>query len=406
MVETGQHTEELAEFPMRRTCPFDPPAPYATMRAGGGATKVRLPSGQAAWVLTRMADIRAVLTDRRFSSDRLRPGFPFLVKAPLSGPRTFKPSVVNMDPPEHTRVRRQVAGEYTPRRVARLRPRIQDIVDELVDALLAGPKPADLVRGLALAVPTRVICEQLGVPYSGHDFFQRHGRALLCRDTTRERRQAAADALQGYLRDLVHAKAADPGDDLLSRQVRGQREAGEAVDVDALVSLAVLLVVAGHETLANMISLGTLFLLEHPEHLAVIQDDPSAVPAAVEELLRYLTVAEVATARIAVEDVALADVVVRAGEGVIGLCHAGNRDPAAFASPDVFDIGSATRHHLAFGFGPHQCLGLHLARLELEVVFGTLFRRIPGLRLATPADKLPFKHDASVFGPHELPVTW
>lgn len=349
-----------------------------------------------------MADIRAMLTDRRFSPDRLRPGFPFPVKAPLSGPRTFKPSIINMDPPEHTLARREIAGEYTLRRVQRLRPRIQQIVDESIDALLAGPRPADLVP-FALSIPSRVICEQLGVPYADHDLFQRHSLALLQRQTTVERRQESVDWLQSYLRELVMAKAAHPADDLLSRQVD---RAGEDLDVPALVSLAVLLLVAGHETTSNMIALGTLFLLRHPGIADELRADPDKVPAAVEELLRYLSIAEVATARVAIADVEIAGVTIRAGEGVIGLCHAGNRDPEAFPDPDAFDMGAGHRHHIAFGFGPHQCIGQNLARLELQVVFDTLLRRIPTLRLAADFESLRYKHDSAVFGLYELPVTW
>ncbi|WP_328457136.1 MULTISPECIES: cytochrome P450 [unclassified Amycolatopsis] len=376
------------------------------MRESGRAGRVRLPWGGTTWVLTAADDIRAMLTDPRFSSDRLLPGFPFLVREPLSGPRSFTPSIINMDPPQHTAARHELVGEYTIRRLERLRPRIREIVEERFDALLAGPRPADLVSTVALPIPSRVICGQLGVPYADHEFFQTRSMALLRRQTTREQRQRTVDELQAYFRDLIALKAAEPADDLLSRQVQRRRATGD-VNAAELASLAVLLVVAGHETTSNMIALGTLFLLENPRIHAELAADPSRVPDAVEELLRHLSVAEVATARIATADADLAGVRIRAGEGVIGLCHAGNRDPAHFTSPDEFALGRPNRHHhLAFGFGPHQCIGQNLARLELEVYFATLLRRVPDLRLAGPLDDVRFKHDSAVFGPYELPVTW
>ncbi len=398
--------DSLAHFPMPRTSPFDPPPQYQPMRESGRAVRVRLAWGGTTWLLTRSVDIRRMLNDARFSSNRLRPSFPFLVSAPLTGPRTFKPSIINMDPPEHGTVRHQVAGEYSLRRLEQMRPRIQEIVNERFDALLAGPNPADLVATVALPVPSLVICGQLGVPYADHEFFQARSLALLRRQTALSQRQRAVDELQDYLYELITAKARHPEDDLLSWQVSRQRESG-TVDVAGLASLAVLLLVAGHETTSNMIGLSTLFLLANPHLHAELADTPTAISGAVEELLRYLSVAEVATARVAVEDVEIAGVLIRAGEGVIGLCHAGNRDPAAFTNPDAFDIHRARgRQHLAFGFGPHQCIGQNLARLELHVYLTTLLRRVPHLRLAAAIEDLRFKHDAAVFGPYELPVTW
>lgn len=391
---------------MRRTTPFDPPPEYRVMRGSGRATRVRLPWGGPAWVLTAAADIRAMLTDPRFSSDRLRPGFPFLVRNPLSGPRSFKPSIINLDPPPHTAARHEIVGEYTIRRVERLRPRIREIVDERFDVLLAGTPPADLVSTVALPVPSMVICGQLGVPYADHEFFQERSLTLLRRQTSLAQRKQTVDELQAYFSDLIAVKAAAPADDLLSRQVQRRRAAGD-LDTAELASLAVLLVVAGHETTSNMIALGTLFLLENPDVRATLEANPALVPVAVEELLRHLSVAEVATARIAIADADLAGVRIRAGEGVIGLCHAGNRDPEQFERPDEFTLDRPNRHHhLAFGFGPHQCIGQNLARLELEIYFTTLLSRGRGLKLAVPAADLPFKHDSAVFGPYELPVAW
>ncbi|AEK39386.1 cytochrome P450 [Amycolatopsis mediterranei S699] len=393
-------------FPLLRTCPFAPPPAYGELREAGPVHRVTLQSGQEAWAVTRLEDVRQLLTDPRFSSDRFNPGFPILTKTGRPQRRRFTASLINMDPPEHGAARREVVGEFTVKRMKALQPRIQQIVDEHIDAILAGPKPADLVSALALPVPSLVICEQLGVPYADHEFFQVRSSTLLNREVTQEARVQAVEELQNYLDELVTAKEADPTDDLLGRQILKQREEHGDVAHDELVSLAFLLLLAGHETTANMISLGTVALLENPDQLEIIKNDPGKTLDAVEELLRYFTIAEFATSRVATEDVEIGGQLIREGEGVLGLSYSGNRDEAAFENADQLDLERGARHHVAFGFGPHQCLGQNLARMELQIVFDTLFRRIPELKLAAPADQLPYKHDSSIFGLYCLPVTW
>jgi cytochrome P450 len=396
--------QSLPAFPMTRRCPYAPPAEYQEMREQAALSQVELPSGGKAWVITRHEEVRAMLTDPRFSSDRTDPRFPQLV-AGARNRSDFTPSLIGMDPPEHTQARRAVVGEFTVKRMQALQPKIQQIVDEHIDTMLAGPKPVDLVAALALPVPSLVICELLGVPYGDHAFFQQHSGALLRRSSAPEERHTAITALMSYLDELVTAKEQDPGDDLLGRQVLKQRET-DTVDHRGLVGLAFLLLLAGHETTSNMISLGTMILLERPEALATINEHPDRTLGAVEELLRYFTIADTVTARLAVEDVEIGGQLVRAGEGVIALGYAANRDPAVFEQPDELDLERGARHHVAFGFGAHQCLGQNLARLELEIVFNTLFRRISGLKLAAPAAELMFKDDSVVYGLVELPVTW
>ncbi|WIV58596.1 cytochrome P450 [Amycolatopsis nalaikhensis] len=398
-------TVEKHEFPMTRTCPFAPPPAYEEIREEQPVSRVRLPDGGSAWVVSRHEDVRTVLNDRRFSADRQHPDFPQLVKGGAAFRRDDERTMLTMDAPEHGPARKAVLGEFTVRRMEALRPRIQEIVDGQIDALLAGPKPGDLVETLSLPVPSLVICEMLGVPYADHDFFQTHTAKLIKRSTTPEERRAAFQTVRGYLSDLIAEKEQNPPDDLLGRQVVKLREEG-TYRRPALASLGFLLLVAGHETTANMISLSTVAFLTNPDQLALIKADPGRTLDAVEEMLRYFTIVDAATARLCVEDIEVGGQLIRAGEGVLALGYSANRDPRAFDDPDALDIERGARHHVAFGFGPHQCLGQNLARMELQIVFDTLFRRVPSLSLAAPVDDLPFKDDANIYGLYRLPVTW
>jgi cytochrome P450 len=387
-------------IPVPRRCPFAPPPEYQQLREQAPVARLTMASGRAAWVLTRHSDIRAVLADPRFSSDRSHPGFP----APKQGQELasgFKFSLISMDPPEHGPARRGVAGEFTARRMQALQPQVQQLVDSHLDVMLAGPRPADLVQALALPVPSLVICGLLGVPYADHEFFQTRSAVLLRgRVPANDRIQAGVDLLT-YLDELVARREKDPTDDLIGRQLKtGTIEHGD------LVSLALLLLIAGHETTANMISLSALAMIENPAAAQAIRDDAARTPGAVEELLRYFTITDLTLFRVAVADVEVGGQLIRAGEPVISLSLAGNHDPEAFADPGRLDIGRDARPHLAFGFGPHQCLGQNLARMELQVVLDTLLRRVPDLKLAVRFEDLQFKDDAFVYGARELPVTW
>ena len=303
------------------------------------------------------------------------------------------------------RARRAVISEFTARRVQRLRPRIQQIVDEQVGAMLGAGPPTDLVSALSLPVPSQVICELLGVPYARHEFFQSRSAMLLSHQVAAEQRFEALRELFGFLDELVSAEEAAPGDNLLGRQVMRQATATDDNHRD-LVSLAFLLLVAGHETTANMISLGVLAVLAEPAELMAAVTDPDRAPLAVEEMLRYFSIADIGTGRLALAETEIGGTLVGDGEGVIISLLAANHDPAAFPDPSRLDPARWNRPHVAFGFGPHQCLGQSLARAELEIVYATLFRRIPGLRLAVTLDELAVKDDGFVYGLHELPVTW
>jgi cytochrome P450 len=386
---------------------MDPPPGLRALQADAPLARVLLWNGSTPWLVTRHAEQRVLLADRRISADPNRDGYPHQ-SAGMAGRLDEGHSLfIVMDDPQHARLRRMVSGEFTLRRVEAMRPGIQRIVDEQLDKMLAGSASADLVPALALPVPSLVICQLLGVPYTDHAFFQRAGRTLVNRDTPAEAAQNAQNELLGYLDQLIEWKLDDPGDDLLSRVAAEQVRTGE-VTRQELAAMGFLLLVAGHETTANMIALGTLALLTHPDQLAAVRDasDPRHIAAAVEELLRYLAVVHSGRRRVALEDIEIAGEVIRAGEGIVLPNEIGDRDASVFPDPDMLDVRRAATGHMAFGFGVHQCVGQSLARLELQVVFGTLFRRIPSLTLAVDPARLEFKHDGIVYGVYELPVNW
>jgi cytochrome P450 len=407
---------DIPAYPMERaaTCPFNPPPELQALQAETPITRVRLADGTTPWLVTGYADQKAVLADPRVSSDATRPGYPIgregdpyeTEEAPPEDEERPGIGFILMDDPEHARLRRMVTAPFMVKRIEAMRPAVQKIVDDLLDEMLAGPKPVDLVEAFALPVPSLVISELLGVPYGDHEFFQEQSTIIVNRFTTDAQRRGAMGALVGYLGKLMGEKMQSPGEDLLSGLVP-RIEKGEISVIDA-AQIGMLLLIAGHETTANMIALGTLALLEHPEQLKLLQetDDPKLIARAVEELLRFLHITHSGRRRVALEDMEIGGTTVRAGEGLIMANDIGNRDPRVFAEPDRLDLTREARNHVAFGFGVHQCLGQSLARMELQVVYGTLYKRIPTLALAGAIADVPFKHDASVYGVYELPVTW
>ncbi|MFJ8015725.1 cytochrome P450 [Streptomyces sp. NPDC096339] len=395
------HTD-LPEFPMSRQCPYHPPAGYEELRKEGPLTRARLYDGRPAWVVTGYAETRRLLVDRRLSSDRTRPDFPVLVPRMAAAKLV---ALVGMDPPEHDVQRRMLIPSFTVKRVNELRPAIRRIVVERIEALLAdGRREADLVPEFALPVPSTVICELLGVPYGDHEFFEEQTRRMLLATSTAEDAAAASAALTGYFDELIGAKAAAPGAGLLDDLIAERLVPGELTR-DELSSIAMFLLVAGHETTANMIGLSILTLLEHPEQLARLRADEGAAPAAVEELLRFLSVAD-ELQRVAAADIEIGGEVIREGEAVYLPNAAANRSSEAFTDPDTFDLGRGTLHHLAFGYGVHQCIGQNLARAELEIALYELATRIPELRLTEEIGRLGVKPGGSVQGILRLPVGW
>jgi cytochrome P450 len=398
---------ELPTFPMSRGCPLDPPAELVELAAARPLGRVRIWDGSTPWLVTRHDDVRAVLADRRFSSDPRNPGFPN--QSPVSKLRRERSngSFLTMDDPEHARYRRMLVGEFTVRRTEALRPLIVDSVTGLLAALADGPKPVDLVSAFALPLPSLVICHLLGVPYADHEFFQQRSRDMLNATADPEDALRAGKQLVGYLYGLVKAKEADPGDDLLSRLIDARLRTGE-LTAREVTSMATLLLVAGHETTANQFALGVAALLRNPDQAAQLREatDANVVNGAVEELLRLLTITHFGRRRVATEDVELNGTLIRAGEGVIAAADVANRDPDLFADPEEFDPARKPNRHIAFGFGVHQCLGQPLARLELQIALPALLRRFPDLRLAVDFDEIEFRDKLPIYGPQALPVTW
>ncbi|MGC0400862.1 cytochrome P450 [Streptomyces sp. SAI-126] len=400
--------EAVPDFPMPRAavCPFAPPPAMMKLHAEEPVSRVRLWDGSVHWLVTRYEDQRALYGDPRLSVDTTRPGFPYLNEAFRETAARNPPSFLNMDDPDHARIRRMVTGAFAVKRIEAMRLAVQRMTDELIDAMLAGPRPVDLVEALTLPLPSLVICELLGVPYEDHDFFQANSKVGLRRDVTAEAVRAAFGEIYQYLSGQIDAKLADPADDMLS-ELAARVRAGDLTHHDATM-LGVLLLGAGHETSANMLALGILAFLEHPDQLAIVRDtdDPKVLASAADEMLRYLTVVHNGQRRLALEDLEIGGRSIRAGEGVIMPGATGNWQADVFPDPERLDVRRDARRHMAFGFGIHQCLGQPLARLELQVVYRTVFRRIPTLRRATGLDRIPFKDDGIVHGVYELPVTW
>ncbi|WP_112468394.1 cytochrome P450 [Streptomyces triticisoli] len=401
MTDLTELSEPVA-FPQDRSCPYHPPTGYDPLRATRPLARIRLYDGRPAWLVTGHGLARDLLVDPRLSTDPTRSGFPATTPR-FVAVRNRKPALLGVDDPRHRTQRRMMIPSFTLRRATELRPRIQEIVDHLLDEMTAQGPPAELVRAFALPVPSTVICALLGVPYADHEFFEAQSRRLL-RGPTAEDTQDARDRLYAYLDALIDRKQRQAGEGLLDELVQQRLSEGE-LDREELTALAMILLVAGHETTANMISLGTYTLLLHPDRLAELRADPSLLPTAVEELMRMLSIAD-GLLRLATEDIEIAGTTIRAGEGVVFSTSVINRDEDVYPAPDTLDWHRPARHHVAFGFGIHQCLGQNLARAELEIALGTLFERVPTLRLAAPPDEIPFKPGDTIQGMLELPVSW
>lgn len=388
-------------IPRDARCPLKPPAEFDDWRAADGLRRV-LWRHEPTWLVSRYEDIRAALVDPRLSANTLPPD---LTATPEddSVPMVF----ARIDDPEHNRLRRMMTRDFTFRRAQAMRPKIQELVDGFLDDMIKSGPPADLVRDFALPVPSLVISLLLGVPYEDHEFFQEYSTKGLDSRSTDDEKVAAIGALFDYMWKLAARKEREPGDDLMSRLMTECVATG-AMGRATAVMTGVIMLQAGHETTAGMISLGTIALLEHPEQLTRLResDDPARIANAIEELMRYLSIVHTQVDRVALEDLTINGQLIHAGERVLMNLPAGNWDAALVDNPDILDVDRNARGHLGFGYGVHQCIGQNLARVELQVALTTLMRRLPGLRLAVPQDELTFAGEQEIYTIHELPVTW
>jgi cytochrome P450 len=414
VLETGEPdgVDPLLSWPLKRRCPLDPPPELGEVRDAGGVAKVELYDGNVALMFTRYDAIRQVLQDRTVSSDGTNAGFPTpsaVLAIQRSSPNRSFP---RMDPPEHTRLRRFLQSHFTAGKARDQQGAVEDIVDDLLDDMVSSGSPVDLVASFAHPLPARVTCKLLGLPPEDSEFLDDRISRRARTDLPSDEMSEIVDELVDYFSEVVSRRreASSSGevqsgnDDLIS-QLLPHVTAG-ALEVDELERMLMILLAGGYETAANMISLGVIVLLSHPDQLAALMADESLWPRAVEELLRYLSVAHQEGLRLATQDMSVAGCPVHAGQGLVVPVMAANRDPDVFPNPDELDIHRDSRAHLAFGGGIHACIGMSIARVELQCAFSRLFARLPGLRLEVDPDDLNFVESALIYGVSELPVAW
>jgi cytochrome P450 len=357
--------------------------------------------GNPVWVVSRYQDIRTALVDPRLSAKTIPDAI-----MPTDSDNKVPVMFARTDDPEHHRLRRMMTSNFTFRRCESMRPQIQELVDHYLGEMIDNGAPADLVREFALPVPSLVIALLLGVPPEDLGLFQHHTTVGLDQRSTEEEKAHAFGAMYVYIEELVKRKEHEPGDDLISRLLTEYVATGHLDHATAAMN-SVIMMQAGHETTANMISLGTVALMQHPDVFELLghTDDLAVVANIVEELMRYLSIVHSQVDRVATEDLTIGGQLIRAGEFVMMNLPAGNWDAEFVDNPEVFDADRNTRGHLGFGYGVHQCIGANLARVEMQVAFATLARRLPGLKLAVSPEELRFK-GANIYGMKELPVSW
>ena len=383
----------------------DPYPVYAKLRAEGPVHRVLDPDGEEVWLVVGHDACRAAFTDPRLSRDWRNSGN----MSQIVNTEQDQAALAHMlmsDPPDHTRLRRLVAKEFTPRRIDALAPRIQQLTDELLDTMLANPdRRADLIASFAFPLPMTIICELLGVPELDRDAFRAWSNEMVAR-TSPEAEARAYEEMPAYLAELIAAKRANPGDDLLSAMIHTVDEGGDRLSPAELIGMSVLILIAGHETTVNLIGNGMRALFTHPDQLADLRADFGLLDGAIEEMLRYDGPVETCTDRLALEDVEMGGSVIPAGSTVLIVMADADRDPARFAEPDRFDIRRDARGHIAFGHGLHYCLGAPLARLEGRIALRTLLERCEGLAMDADEADLPWMPGLLIRGVRKLPVRW
>ncbi|WP_328320705.1 cytochrome P450 family protein [Streptomyces sp. NBC_00388] len=373
---------------------------YEKMRAAGPVHRIRSEDADSVWLVVGHEEARAALNDPRLVKDARR------INGRQDESGGLFTNMLDADPPQHTRLRKLVVREFTARRIQALRPRVQEITDACVDAMLAAQdRTADLVDSLAFPLPMTVICELFGVPGLDRASFRVWSNELIA-PTGGDQESAAVVAMSDYLVSLIEAKRDRPGEDLLSALIRARDEDGEQLSARELVGMAFLLLVAGHETTVNLISNGIRALLAHPEQLAALRADMSLLDGAVEEMLRYDGPVGTATYRHAAEPLRIGSADIAAGEPVLVSLGSADRDPARFPDADRFDIRRAPQGHLAFGHGIHFCLGAPLARMEGRIAVRTLLERCPGLALDPDGGVYDWIPGLLMHGVRKLPVRW
>ncbi len=400
--------EDVPFWPTKRGYPLDPPPASRHWQKEEPIKKVRIWSGQEAWLVTRYEDVKALMNNPNLSSDGSKPGFPGQTPGQAIGRSKYR-NIISMDPPEHTKQRRMLTAEFTIKRVNELKPKIKSIAEDLVDKMIAkaeSGEQADLVTDLCWPLPTLVICGLLGVPYEEHDYFQESADVLTSNLSPMDEVERVTEDFCGrYLPELVQRKVDNPQDDLLSRLVQQQMIPGHMTHHE-MVSLSRLLLIAGHETTANTLSASLWALLANPEEMKKLTDDPSRIEPATEELLRYVDATQGGRRRVALADIEIGGVTIRKGDGIIGFNPSANRDPERWDNPDKLDLDRDARGHVAFGFGMHQCLGQPIARAEIQSALEALFSRLPNVQLAVPFEDVTFDEERFIFRVDTLPVTW
>jgi cytochrome P450 len=388
----------------------DPHAYFARTRNSGPVQRATLPDGRVVWLLTGYAEVEAAFADPRLVKDPRHAYSPDeLARMPALPEETryMRSNLLYRDPPEHTRLRRLVSKAFTPRMIEQLRPRIQAIADALLDAV-AGRGEMDVIDEYAFPLPITVVAEMLGIPAADREQFRDWSDVLLTAIPPQPMGPAVVTAAQGlrrYLEARFEAKRRAPSEDLITGLLQAE-ESGDKLRKEELHGMVYLLLVAGYETTVNLVGSGVLALLEHPDQLAMLRNDPALLPSAIEELLRFCAPVMMSTLRYAAADITLRDVVIPKGDMVLVVIGAANRDPARFASPNALDITRPENKHIAFGHGIHYCLGAPLARMEGEIALGTLLRRMPNLRLSVASETLTWRPNMILRGLVELPVSF
>ncbi|WP_031051059.1 cytochrome P450 [Streptomyces sp. NRRL F-5650] len=382
------------------------PPELAEIRDGESVVEVKFPDGISGWMVTRHADVRKVLVDSRFSSKVMASAAAGMAETETG--KLMNESLVGMDAPEHTRLRKLVTKAFTARNIEQLRPRVAEIVAELLDELEDQPRPVDLVKAFSVPLPVRVICELLGVPAEDQDTFHAWSNALLGDWSQVVEKEAATVALVGYFGELIAAKRAEPAEDLITALIKVSEEDPTLTDRE-ITALSIGILSAGHETTANQISMFLVHLLNDPGQLAELRANPEALPRAVDELLRFvpLTTTGGIIPRLTTAEVELSNgKVLPAGAVVLPAVATANRDPEVFADGERLDLSREHNPHLAFGAGIHYCLGAQLARIELQEAFKAILERLPSVRLAVPESELRLKSASIIRGLESLPITW